>query len=275
MAQSNAGLKDQVPLGHQIKDCLSCKKEIAENTQAIFALGNNFHPECFTCCSCDARIESAYVDLGGRPFHKDCAMKMQEAEGPPRCAGCNEQLAEDEPCLRAGTRHFHQACLVCSVCDKAINDAFCNMDGKPTHRACLAQIGQSTCNVCKDKITDGEAIISRGLFFHSKCFGCAQCGKEIRDSCKELQGQVYHAECAEEIFPKDTVCGVCGKNVEIEGHVANAKWFHPECFRCGICHKNIQSGQKYRTPPGADAVHSTCHDQQLKEKEKENVQPSS
>lgn len=69
--------------------CAACKKPIL--AKVLDALGQQWHPEHFTCASCDMELSNTtYYESNGRPY---CEKDYHELYAP-RCAYCNGPILE-------------------------------------------------------------------------------------------------------------------------------------------------------------------------------------
>ena len=69
--------------------CAACKKPILH--KVLDALGRQWHPEHFTCTSCDMELSNAtYYESNGRPY---CEKDFHELYAP-RCAYCNGPILD-------------------------------------------------------------------------------------------------------------------------------------------------------------------------------------
>lgn len=69
--------------------CFACKKSIL--TKVLDALGHQWHPEHFTCASCDMELSTVtYYESNGRPY---CEKDYHELYAP-RCAYCNGPILD-------------------------------------------------------------------------------------------------------------------------------------------------------------------------------------
>ena len=69
--------------------CAACKKPIL--AKVLDALGRQWHPEHFTCASCDTELAHVtYYESNGRPY---CEKDFHELFAP-RCAYCNGAILE-------------------------------------------------------------------------------------------------------------------------------------------------------------------------------------
>ena len=69
--------------------CAACKKPILG--KVLDALGRQWHPEHFTCASCETELSNAtYYESNGRPY---CEKDYHELYAP-RCAYCNGPILD-------------------------------------------------------------------------------------------------------------------------------------------------------------------------------------
>ena len=69
--------------------CAACNKPIL--AKVVSALGRQWHPEHFTCASCDLELGSTtYYESNGRPY---CEKDYHELYAP-RCAYCNGPILD-------------------------------------------------------------------------------------------------------------------------------------------------------------------------------------
>lgn len=69
--------------------CAACSKPIL--AKMVNALGKQWHPEHFTCASCDVELgQSTYYESNGRPY---CEKDYHELYAP-RCAYCNGPILD-------------------------------------------------------------------------------------------------------------------------------------------------------------------------------------
>ena len=76
---------DTAAKGH----CAACSKPIL--AKMVNALGKQWHPEHFTCASCDVELgQTTYYESNGRPY---CEKDYHELYAP-RCAYCNGPILD-------------------------------------------------------------------------------------------------------------------------------------------------------------------------------------
>lgn len=99
------------------------------------------------------------------------------------------------------------------------------------------------CKKCEKEIKEGKySILEEGATFHSECFTCASCNKELNET--SLVGEdkgYYHQDCFDIKFAK--TCSFCtGRIKASEGGsviIGQNKYSHGKCFTCFNCKKPL------------------------------------
>lgn len=69
--------------------------------------------------------------------------------------------------------------ITCSICDKQITGKYLeSSDGKKIHPECKPK-KKYICTKCGEPIT-GAKVNAKELYWHTKCFMCTYCGKELK-----------------------------------------------------------------------------------------------
>merc|ERR1711991_701475 len=118
----------------------------------------------------------AFVDRGGKPWHKECVEADRVRED---CAVCGKGLSGRV--IRALGKGYHSDCFACTVCRKSIDGQFVMHEGKPHHSECIRheKAKKGDCNHCGKGIFAGESAVrlAGGELMHASCFSCAACSK--------------------------------------------------------------------------------------------------
>ena len=198
-----------------LEKCGKCGEGVREHI--IRALGQAFHPTCFTCVTC-ARC------IGDESFALDSQ---------------NEVYCLDD--------FYRKFAPVCSICENPIIPR----DGKDAFKIeCMGRNFHENCYRCEDTLEKcgkcGEGVREHiiralGQAFHPTCFTCVTCARCIGDESFALdsQNEVY---CLDDFYRKFApVCSICenpiiprdGKDAfKIECMGRN---FHENCYRCEDC----------------------------------------
>lgn len=197
-------------------------------SEALKALDKIFHKSCFTCAFCDVKLEGAFVEDGGKPFHQECLRKSQASSTKDtasenaweligdhkskKCFECRKPVAYGEGVrVQSGVKStrgtkktytYHPECFRCTSCKKKISGAF------------MSGIEGFYCPACQDKMTDMAVPLDDAP-------PCAACGKLLSGYTTKALGKEYHKACFK--------CYKCGASLE-DGFIE--KDGNPVCERC-------------------------------------------
>ena len=101
------------------------------------------------------------------------------------------------------------------------------------------------CAACQEPIS-GNALNSKGKFYHNTCYKCTECGKSLVGvPFAEKKGVPYCKECAIEKFAEP--CAGCQKMITGQFLSAFGEKYHPQCFLCANgCGTNVSRGYAKR-----------------------------
>ncbi|KAL7669105.1 hypothetical protein ACOME3_009774 [Neoechinorhynchus agilis] len=146
-----------------------------EATSSIASARGLFHPNCFTCNTC----EELLVDLTYF-YHCElvyCGRHYSELIRP-RCSACDEIIFADE-CTEAEGRSWHMHHFVCSQCDTNLGgERYILRDGHPYCCTCFETLFAELCDTCGDAIgVDQGQMAHGGQHWHAtpECFCCQTC----------------------------------------------------------------------------------------------------
>jgi len=178
--------------------CSSCKESHAPKCPVcrrpimgryVTVNGSCLHPECFTCGSCQKRIEGQYfVDEGtasqgpargaGNVVSFLCPRCNEKLHPPEICGGCHKPIRSGKT-VTANGRHFHADCFTCSKCRRIITGSFVNVEDSHLCQSC-----QPSCSVCGSGLAGHRTVQVGSEKIHAKCFRCCDC-----NTC--LEGKHY------------------------------------------------------------------------------------
>ena len=106
---------DPASHGQPLHKCAGCRKDI-EHGQALMALDQHWHPNCFTCQKCGIVLHGEYMGKDGFAFCE----KDYQAEFGVTCAGCQGYITGKV--LQAGDKHYHPQCSRCAKCGQMFGE---------------------------------------------------------------------------------------------------------------------------------------------------------
>lgn len=215
--------------------CGHCSKDISGD--ALQALGQLFHVDCFSCNKCSKKIgtEEFYVK-DNKAYCEHC----YKSSFLPKCSRCRKEI--EGKYLKALNQDFHEKCFNCSVCNAPFSDGkFYEKDDNAYCHQHYNQLFGFTCAKCHQTITDGTAISALDKYWHRNHFTCTKCSKPFSDEkFFEDEGLPYCQEHYHE--RRGTICGKCNKIIDGLCVSALDKKWHQNCFTCTNCN-GVLSGQ--------------------------------
>eukprot|EP01091_Cochliopodium_minus_P006674 TRINITY_DN16683_c0_g1_i1.p1 TRINITY_DN16683_c0_g1~~TRINITY_DN16683_c0_g1_i1.p1 ORF type:complete len:401 (-),score=122.82 TRINITY_DN16683_c0_g1_i1:70-1272(-) len=215
--------------------CGSCSKDISGD--ALQALGQLFHVDCFQCKKCNKKIgtEEFFVK-DNKAYCENC----YKSSFLPKCSRCKKEI--EGKYLKALNQDFHEKCFNCSVCNTSFSDGkFYEKDDNAYCHQHYNQLFGFTCAKCHQTITDGTAISALDKYWHRNHFTCTKCNKPFSDEkFFEDEGLPYCQEHYHE--RRGTICGKCNKIIDGLCVSALEKKWHQNCFTCTGCN-GVLSGQ--------------------------------
>lgn len=220
-------------------NCHKCNRAIVDS--GVMALGQKWHTNCFVCQKCSRGFDKGFLQVAGRPFHKECApdeVEVVDEHNQRTCFSCNAVLGEGKVAHAFG-RQYHANCFRCFSCGQVIADgAVDEWEGQICHEKCTP-IPQ--CFVCKKPCDTGKTVVLEGRAGHESCISCHKCKKAFQGAYSEVEGELYHPQCVPDEVAKQGPCEICNRAlsdpaVEVEGKV-----MHKDCFTCHECKKPFVS----------------------------------
>lgn len=229
--------------------CAKCGKPITG--QITTALGKSFHPEHFTCNTCQKVLgTSTFYDVGGMPQCEQCFKNLS----CPRCGYCDQPIVDRY--VTALGKKWHPEHFVCAQCLQPFpNGAFFERDSKPYCESCFYSMYAYRCAGCNEVIK-GECITAFGQRWHPEHFNCQYCHEPFKDGAFfEYQGKPY---CELHYHQMNgSLCSGCGKAVGSRSLTALGRKWHPEHFVCAFC-MNPLAGTSFKEGKGKPYC-TTCY----------------
>lgn len=139
--------------------------------RCVTALDMKWHPEHFTCDMCGSALAgTSFVKRLGRPYCKDCVVKLREQEQEAQrnmCDKCKKPITNRNEMLVIKRQKFHAYHFTCSnlTCRKDLDGDCKELDGKFYCPACHSKALVATCAACHRPI-EGRSITALGKQFH-------------------------------------------------------------------------------------------------------------
>jgi len=151
--------------------CGHCSKDISGD--ALQALGQLFHVDCFACKKCNKKIGTEEFFVKDNKAYCEHCYKTSFL---PRCSRCKKEI--EGKYLKALNQDFHEKCFNCSVCNAPFSDGkFYEKDDNAYCQQHYNQLFGFTCAKCHQTISDGTAISALDKYWHRNHFTCTKCSK--------------------------------------------------------------------------------------------------
>jgi paxillin len=214
--------------------CPACKKAIAG--QVVTALGATWHPEHFTCLSCNVQLShQTFFERDGRPY---CEKDYHDLFSP-RCAYCNGPVLDS--CITAMGKTWHPDHFFCSHCGRPFGtETFHEKEGKAFCEEDYFELFAPRCGACNKPIMEGF-VSAINQQWHTECFVCWACkqpfagGNFFEHEKKPFCEFHYHER-------RGSLCYGCHKPILGRCITAMSRKFHPEHFVCAFCLKQLNKG---------------------------------
>ncbi|KAI6236848.1 hypothetical protein M3Y95_00202200 [Aphelenchoides besseyi] len=234
-SQFDSALSSGIPADYQTiprGDCQACGKEIVG--QVVIALGQMWHPSCFTCCHCGDEI-------GHRNFFERSGKAYCEADYhdlfSPRCAYCNGAIKDR--CINALGKTYHKDHFLCNECGRPFGDeGFHEKNGVPLCKDDFFRLYAPNCHGCSQPITS-KYITALETHWHPECFTCKVCGISgvyFDEENKVLLCEIHHHEY------RGSLCLRCNRPISGRCVSAMGGKFHTQCLCCSYCNRQLCSG---------------------------------
>merc|ERR1711997_294977 len=179
------------------------------------------------CDECGSDISGSYFETGGKTVCK----KDYEEKYQKKCSECHKSIE--------GTYYSKDDKFICEEDYKRINGD--KMD----------------CKMCGKKV-EGEIIRAIGLVFHSDCFKCCICNRNLSGQempfTADKENRLYCQPCYNEKFAPR--CFGCNEPIAPKVGESSAprltaldKDWHPSCFKCKDCGCVLNSNEGKKCYP--------------------------
>jgi len=148
--------------------CATCRNKISG--KIMRALGKQYHPDCFSCSTCQALLEGGnFYDHEDKPQCERCYYSTYSM----KCAGCGLPITSQV--ISAIGLNWHPNCFACTNCKTTFNDkAYFEKDGRPFCSTCFNNVFAPRCKSCNKSIS-GNCINAMGSQWHPDHFVCQYC----------------------------------------------------------------------------------------------------
>jgi actin-binding LIM protein len=227
--------------------------------RVVTALGNSYHPHCFTCDRCKSEIRSGTAvtyndrqeilcqsctnttlrecgvedgkDAGGRSQHSDQTTPTNERAD--RASAESSQREMENGDSLDGLLDFSKI-----------------QDISPAVRARLGK-----CAGCGEPIHSCQSLIALEKHWHLFCFNCSKCNKLLTSEYMNRGDDPYCESCYHKLY--GALCDMCHQFITGRVLEAGDKHFHPACASCCKCGLSFDEGEDMCIA-GDDVWHLDC-----------------